>query len=67
VIAEGIQTAAELTVLIDLGIGYGQGFHLAQPGSLGPEYPSSSRRLAPVRGHLTKFSWICGCAPGPAT
>jgi EAL domain-containing protein (putative c-di-GMP-specific phosphodiesterase class I) len=34
VIAEGIQTAAELTVLIDLGIGYGQGFHLAQPGSL---------------------------------
>jgi EAL domain-containing protein (putative c-di-GMP-specific phosphodiesterase class I) len=34
VVAEGIETAAELGVLIDLGIGYGQGFHLARPGSL---------------------------------
>ena len=32
--AEGIETAAELAELIDLGIGYGQGFHLARPGSL---------------------------------
>jgi EAL domain-containing protein (putative c-di-GMP-specific phosphodiesterase class I) len=32
--AEGIETAAELAVLIDLGIRYGQGFHLARPGSL---------------------------------
>src|SRR6202041_3270678 len=32
--AEGIETAAELDVLVDLGIGYGQGFHLARPGSL---------------------------------
>ena len=34
VVAEGIETAAELDVLVDLGIGYGQGFHLARPGSL---------------------------------
>jgi predicted signal transduction protein with EAL and GGDEF domain len=34
VIAEGIETAAEIDVLIDLGIAYGQGFHLARPGSL---------------------------------
>ena len=34
VIAEGIETAAELAVLIDLGIAYGQGFHLARPGGL---------------------------------
>ena len=33
VIAEGIETASELAVLIDLGIAYGQGFHLARPGS----------------------------------
>jgi EAL domain-containing protein (putative c-di-GMP-specific phosphodiesterase class I) len=33
VIAEGIETAAELAVLVDLGIAYGQGFHLARPGS----------------------------------
>jgi EAL domain-containing protein (putative c-di-GMP-specific phosphodiesterase class I) len=34
VIAEGIESAAELAVLIDLGIAYGQGFYLARPGSL---------------------------------
>jgi EAL domain-containing protein (putative c-di-GMP-specific phosphodiesterase class I) len=34
VIAEGIETAAELDVLIDLGIAYGQGFYLGRPGSL---------------------------------
>jgi EAL domain-containing protein (putative c-di-GMP-specific phosphodiesterase class I) len=34
VIAEGIETAAELDVLIELGISYGQGFHLGRPGSL---------------------------------
>ncbi len=35
VIAEGIETASELAVLIDLGITYGQGFHLARPGTAG--------------------------------
>ncbi|HVA07109.1 MAG TPA: EAL domain-containing protein, partial [Acidimicrobiales bacterium] len=34
VIAEGIETAAELAELIELGITYGQGYFLAQPGSL---------------------------------
>jgi EAL domain-containing protein (putative c-di-GMP-specific phosphodiesterase class I)/putative methionine-R-sulfoxide reductase with GAF domain len=34
VIAEGIETAAELEVLIDLGVTYGQGFYLGRPGSL---------------------------------
>jgi EAL domain-containing protein (putative c-di-GMP-specific phosphodiesterase class I) len=34
VIAEGVESAAELGVLIDLGIAYGQGFYLARPGSL---------------------------------
>jgi len=32
IVAEGIETAAELTVLHDLGIDHGQGFHLARPG-----------------------------------
>jgi EAL domain-containing protein (putative c-di-GMP-specific phosphodiesterase class I)/DNA-binding NarL/FixJ family response regulator len=31
VIAEGIETAAEFTTLLDLGVGYGQGFFLAHP------------------------------------
>jgi EAL domain-containing protein (putative c-di-GMP-specific phosphodiesterase class I) len=30
-IAEGIETAAELTVLRDLGVHWGQGYHLARP------------------------------------
>jgi EAL domain-containing protein (putative c-di-GMP-specific phosphodiesterase class I) len=34
VIAEGVESAAELAVLIDLGIAYGQGFYLARPGSV---------------------------------
>ena len=34
VIAEGIETAAELGVLIDLGVPYGQGYYLARPGSI---------------------------------
>jgi EAL domain-containing protein (putative c-di-GMP-specific phosphodiesterase class I) len=34
VIAEGIETAAELAVLVELGITYGQGFRLARPGDL---------------------------------
>jgi len=34
VIAEGIETAAELETLIRLGIHYGQGFYLARPGGI---------------------------------
>jgi EAL domain-containing protein (putative c-di-GMP-specific phosphodiesterase class I) len=34
VVAEGVETAAELEALTDLGIGYGQGFYLGRPGSL---------------------------------
>jgi DNA-binding NarL/FixJ family response regulator len=34
VIAEGIETAAELATLVDLGVGYGQGFILGRPGAL---------------------------------
>lgn len=32
VVAEGIETAAELAVLRELGIAYGQGFYLGRPG-----------------------------------
>jgi EAL domain-containing protein (putative c-di-GMP-specific phosphodiesterase class I) len=34
VVAEGVETAAELDVLADLGIGYGQGFYICRPGAL---------------------------------
>ena len=33
-VAEGIETAKELATLRELGVGYGQGFHLAEPGPL---------------------------------
>ena len=32
IVAEGIETEAELRTLTDLGVRYGQGFHLARPG-----------------------------------
>jgi EAL domain-containing protein (putative c-di-GMP-specific phosphodiesterase class I)/ActR/RegA family two-component response regulator len=34
IVAEGIETAAELRTLVDLGVRYGQGYHLAEPGPL---------------------------------
>jgi EAL domain-containing protein (putative c-di-GMP-specific phosphodiesterase class I) len=42
IIAEGIETAAELTVLNALGIGLGQGYHLGRPAALA--VPAVSRR-----------------------
>ncbi|MEW1959058.1 EAL domain-containing protein [Kineococcus sp. NPDC059986] len=34
IVAEGIETASELAVLRDLGVGLGQGYHLARPAPL---------------------------------
>jgi EAL domain-containing protein (putative c-di-GMP-specific phosphodiesterase class I) len=34
IVAEGIETAGELSVLRDLGVHYGQGYHLAAPAAL---------------------------------
>ena len=33
-VAEGIETAEELATLKELGVRYGQGFHLAEPAPL---------------------------------
>jgi EAL domain-containing protein (putative c-di-GMP-specific phosphodiesterase class I) len=44
VVAEGIETAAELSMLTDLGIAYGQGFYLARPSSLEDLGPLLDRR-----------------------
>ena len=46
VIAEGIETLAELQVLRSLGIEYGQGFLLARPATPSATTPSSSTRMA---------------------
>jgi EAL domain-containing protein (putative c-di-GMP-specific phosphodiesterase class I) len=34
IVAEGIETDAELQTLLELGVRYGQGYFLAQPGTL---------------------------------
>jgi EAL domain-containing protein (putative c-di-GMP-specific phosphodiesterase class I) len=34
IIAEGIETADELRTLLDLGVRFGQGYFLAEPGPL---------------------------------
>lgn len=36
IVAEGIETAEELRVLRELGVRYGQGYHLGRPGPLEP-------------------------------
>lgn len=45
VIAEGIERAAELTALVDLGVGYGQGFLLGRPGEPGAPIAEDVRSL----------------------
>jgi EAL domain-containing protein (putative c-di-GMP-specific phosphodiesterase class I) len=35
--AEGIEVEEELTTLVDLGVPWGQGYHLARPGSVTPD------------------------------
>ncbi|HTZ88167.1 MAG TPA: EAL domain-containing protein [Solirubrobacteraceae bacterium] len=47
-IAEGIESAAELDVLQELGIAHGQGFYLARPGPIGAlarAFASGGRRV----------------------
>jgi len=39
IVAEGIETKAELDCLRELGVPYGQGFLLARPTSLGKSSP----------------------------
>ena len=34
IVAEGVETRFELETLVDLGVRYGQGFHLGRPGPL---------------------------------
>jgi EAL domain-containing protein (putative c-di-GMP-specific phosphodiesterase class I) len=42
VVAEGIESRAELEALLELGVVMGQGFHLAEPGPLGEDEPSTA-------------------------
>ncbi len=58
-IAEGIETRAELDALADLGIVYGQGFLFAHPGD---PYPVSDRVLPP--GGPTRALHVVGTPPG---
>jgi EAL domain-containing protein (putative c-di-GMP-specific phosphodiesterase class I)/GGDEF domain-containing protein len=62
VVAEGIETAEELAALNDLGVHYGQGYHLGRPapaaaypatGYAGPERRHSTSPGAPLRGRAT--------------
>jgi EAL domain-containing protein (putative c-di-GMP-specific phosphodiesterase class I) len=55
IVAEGIETAAELAVLRELGIRVGQGYHLARPA------PSAELGAATVRG----IAQLHQSPPGP--
>lgn len=44
VLAEGIETEHHLSILLSLGVQFGQGYHLGRPGPL--EHPASSPRVA---------------------
>jgi EAL domain-containing protein (putative c-di-GMP-specific phosphodiesterase class I) len=49
-IAEGVETAADLGVLRDLGVGAVQGFHLARPARIGAVAQVSRRGAEKARG-----------------
>ena len=63
VIAEGIESAAELAVIRDLGIAYGQGYFIARPAVSPPREVSEAIRLSLIRGkvywdrQLSHWSW----------
>jgi EAL domain-containing protein (putative c-di-GMP-specific phosphodiesterase class I)/DNA-binding NarL/FixJ family response regulator len=54
-IAEGVETAAELATLVELGVGWAQGYHLARPAPLALPAPDGavplSRAIAPGQSH----------------
>ncbi len=50
VIAEGIETQAELLVLRDLGVNFGQGYHLGRPNAK-PAHAVSAEIAAALRGN----------------
>jgi DNA-binding NarL/FixJ family response regulator len=55
IVAEGLETAAELATLMDLGAGFGQGFFLGRPGELptGDGTAAAGRVDAIERGNMT--------------
>lgn len=60
VIAEGVETEAELRVIKDIGIALGQGYFIARPG------PTPPLRLAPEISHILSASKIRMATPGAA-
>lgn len=51
VVAEGIETQAELAVIMDIGIAYGQGYHLGRPKPyLATELPREVMQLIAIKG-----------------
>jgi EAL domain-containing protein (putative c-di-GMP-specific phosphodiesterase class I) len=48
-VAEGIETHAELTTLQDLGVAFGQGYHLGRPAALGAHDLTRDRYTGPER------------------
>lgn len=51
IIAEGIETRAELATLIDIGIPYGQGYYLRRPG---PQFADLSAEL---QAEIIELNW----------
>lgn len=54
VIAEGIETRAELMIIKDLGIAFGQGYHISRPNNIPPVFlPEVSKALK--QGGITVY------------
>lgn len=58
IVAEGIETATELSCLISLGVHFGQGFYLARPANPKPEVKVTiPTRINPIKSG--ELDWKC--------
>jgi EAL domain-containing protein (putative c-di-GMP-specific phosphodiesterase class I)/GGDEF domain-containing protein len=55
VLAEGIEHRDELAALMDLGVVYGQGYHLARPGTIGSDIDPEVRGWLVARSEQQAF------------
>ena len=65
IIAEGIETEAEFTMLRDLGIAYGQGYYIARPHETPATAPCAEVERALAGRHISIFPGVQPPSPNP--
>lgn len=64
IVAEGIETATELSSLVSMGVHYGQGYYLARPASPRPDISNESAQLILGHKRRTNADFMCSSPIG---